>query len=72
MVATHPEVGRPVWELDGPLAQERRCMAALVVTLAEQLYRREHGAPPRSPRDLVGPYLKELPDDDEPGRGNPQ
>jgi hypothetical protein len=43
--------------------QERTSQGVLIVTLAEELYRREHGgAVPKSPRDLVGPYLDRLPD----------
>jgi hypothetical protein len=39
--------------------------AKLILTLAEQLYAREHGGRlPASPRDLVGPYLRTLPEDD--------
>jgi hypothetical protein len=36
---------------------------ALVVLLASQLYRRDHGDDPPSEKALVGPYLKSLPDD---------
>jgi hypothetical protein len=50
------------WEFDGKLARERARQASLVVTLAEQLYRREYGHLPASARDLVGTYLKALPD----------
>jgi hypothetical protein len=47
-----------------PLAiAEKRAYASLVVTLAEALYRRDHGKPPTSDRALVGPYLDHLPDD---------
>jgi hypothetical protein len=35
----------------------------LVVLLASELYRRDHGTDPPSDEALVGPYLKELPDD---------
>lgn len=42
--------------------RERPRQARLVVHLADQLYRREHGGPPPSPAALVGPYLKELPE----------
>jgi len=42
--------------------RERPRQARLVVHLADQLYRREHGAPPPSPAALVGPYLKALPE----------
>jgi hypothetical protein len=33
----------------------------LVLLLANQLYRRDHGVPPPKPEALVGPYLKRLP-----------
>jgi len=46
----------------GTLELERIRQAKLVVHLADQLYRREHGGPPPSPAELVGPYLKELPE----------
>ena len=36
---------------------------ALVVQLASELYRRDHGTMPLWDEALVGPYLKELPDD---------
>jgi hypothetical protein len=37
----------------------------LLLMLAEELYAREHGGKyPASPKELVGPYLKALPDDD--------
>ena len=39
----------------------------MVVLLASELYRRDHGGDPPSEEALVGPYLKELPDD---GRGD--
>ena len=42
--------------------RERVRQAKLVVHLADQLYRREHGQAPPSPRALVGPYLKSLPE----------
>ena len=44
------------------IERERPRQARLVVHLADQLYRREHGRPPASPADLVGPDLKELPE----------
>ena len=34
-----------------------------MIMLAGELYRRDHGADPPSDEALVGPYLKELPDD---------
>jgi hypothetical protein len=33
----------------------------LVIQLASQLYRRDHGANPPTPEVLVGPYLEQLP-----------
>ena len=42
--------------------KERIRQSRLVVHLASELYRREHGKPPASPQDLVGPYLKALPE----------
>ena len=36
--------------------------AKLIVHLAERLYLRERGKPPESPEQLVGPYLKALPE----------
>jgi hypothetical protein len=42
---------------------EKRAHARLVVLLAEELYQRDHGTPPPSDNDLVGPYLDHLPDD---------
>jgi hypothetical protein len=45
------------------IVRERAARAHLIVAVAEQIYRREHGgqAPP-SREALVGPYLKRLPD----------
>ncbi len=59
------------WSLD----VERSRQARLVVHLASELYRREHGEPPPSPQALVGPYLKALPEGydttPEPARAKP-
>ena len=52
----------PWHELVKPLQDERARQAKLVVTLAEELYRRKHGKRPASPQELVGPYLTGLPD----------
>ncbi len=50
--------------------RERTRQAGLVVHLADQLYRREHGgAPPPSPSALVGHYLKALPEAFDPNPG---
>jgi hypothetical protein len=54
------------------LNQDLAARAGLVVALAEQLYRREHGKPPGSPRELVGPYLDRLPLGFELPRATPQ
>jgi hypothetical protein len=43
--------------------RERANHRSLVVLLAEELYHRDRGAYPPSDEALVGPYLKELPDD---------
>lgn len=43
--------------------RDRKAYRALVLTLAETLYRRERGVAPPSLDVLVGPYLKRLPDD---------
>ena len=42
---------------------ERREYRALVVLLAGELYRRDHGMAPASDEALVGPYLDHLPSD---------
>jgi hypothetical protein len=51
------------WDLRAVHLRERANHRALVVLLASQLYRRDHGTDPPSDEALVGPYLKELPDD---------
>jgi hypothetical protein len=58
-----PAQAGPVWELDGPVARERLRQADLVVFLATQLHQREHGQPPATVQDLVGPYLRAIPED---------
>jgi hypothetical protein len=50
-------------DLRGIRTKERASHRALIVLLASQLYRRDHGSDPPSDEALVGPYLKELPDD---------
>jgi hypothetical protein len=49
------------WEGDGVLAREPRRRAVLIVKLAAELYRREHGKLPANAGDLLGLFLKELP-----------
>ena len=51
------------WDLRAVRLRERANHRALVVLLAGELYRRDHGTYPPSDEALVGPYLKELPDD---------
>lgn len=48
--------------VDMALARERSVQANLVVTLANELHKREHGDYPAKAEDLVGPYLKALPE----------
>jgi hypothetical protein len=52
-----------LWPWPSLGSQERAEYRALKVLWAEELYRREHGRSPTSEEDLVGPYLKSLPDD---------
>ena len=51
------------WNLAGIRMREARSHRALVVQLASELYRRDHGSIPLWDEALVGPYLKELPPD---------
>jgi hypothetical protein len=44
--------------------KERAGHRELLISLARRLYRRDHGTDPPSDQALVGPYLKELPDDE--------
>jgi len=53
--------GQWLWSSLG--VDERRQYRALQLMLAEELYRREHGRPPATENDLIGTYLKCLPDD---------
>jgi hypothetical protein len=70
----HPEGAsflnsQQLWEGDGDLARERRRRSALIVRLAAELYRREHGRYPGKCGQLLGPYLHEFPEgitDDDP------
>jgi len=67
----HMSPGNPVtpWEEGGGLTRERRRRSALILGVAAELYRREKGHPPATAGDLLGPYLKELPE--ETGAGDP-
>lgn len=51
------------WPWPSISLQERRDHRALVIALAEELYRRERGGSPPSEDALVGTYLNRLPDD---------
>ena len=57
-----PDPGDPPWEGQGALARERRHRSVLIVRLAAELYRREHGAVPATAGMLLGTVLEELPD----------
>jgi hypothetical protein len=50
------------WEGDSNLAREPRRRATLIVKLAAELYRREHGKAPPNAGALLGSDLKKLPD----------
>lgn len=54
--------------LEANAATERRILDSTKLDLAERLYQKENGRPSTTPRDLLGRYLKRLPDwlDDEP------
>jgi hypothetical protein len=53
--------------------KRRADQASLIVSLAEELYAKEHGGQyPSSPQDLVGRYLKRLPEDDLDSAGKGQ
>jgi hypothetical protein len=56
------------WNPSSTRIKEVRGYRALVILLASELYRRDHKIDPPSDEALVGPYLKELPDD---GLGDP-
>jgi hypothetical protein len=49
------------WQPSGLLAREPRRRAVLIVMLAAELYRREQAKPPANASELLGRYLKELP-----------
>jgi hypothetical protein len=56
-------IGLPtVTNIDKSLARERSLHGALLVDLANELYKREHGQYPEHAEELVGPYLKALPE----------
>lgn len=51
------------WPWSPDRLQDRRSYRELVLDLAGQIYRRDHGTLPPSEEALVGTYLKRLPDD---------
>jgi hypothetical protein len=57
-----PVPSDPPWEGQGLLARERRHRSVLIVRLAAELYRREHGADPATCGALLGTILKKLPE----------
>ncbi len=57
-----PVQSDPPWESEGELARERRRRSVLIVRLAAELYRREHGAAPAMAGALLGTILEELPE----------
>jgi hypothetical protein len=60
---SYAKVYDTVWPLfETILVRDEQARASLVVHLAEQLYKREQGREPSSVEELVGPYLKALPD----------
>jgi hypothetical protein len=65
---TELQAALALWDLRAVRLRELAASRDLVISLASQLYRRDHGRAPDSEQDLVGPYLKSLPDD---GLGDP-
>jgi hypothetical protein len=51
-----------LWEGDGELARESRRRTALILRLAAELYRREHGRDPAQAGELLGRDLASLPE----------
>jgi hypothetical protein len=51
------------WPWSPDRLRDHRDYHDLVVMLAGEIYRREHGAPPASEQALIGGYLNRLPDD---------
>jgi len=59
----YAEMCVPVYgSVNAALARERATQARLVIALANKLYQRERGKPPETFEELVGPYLKALPE----------
>ncbi len=57
------EMVLPAWvAVEKALARERAMQSVLLVSLANEFYKREHGQYPERAEELVGPYLKTLPE----------
>ena len=54
--------GVPPWEREGELTRERRRRSVLIIRLAAELFRREHGAFPHEAGELLGKDLQVLPE----------
>ena len=61
---------RHQWPWSPESLRDRKSHHDLVLMLAGEIYRREHGNPAPSDRALVGTYLKSLPDDGSPEIGD--
>src|SRR5262245_2409511 len=51
------------WPWSPDRLRDRRAHSDLVLMLATEIYRRERGSLPPTEEDLVGTYIKSLPDD---------
>lgn len=52
-------------------SKERKVLSDVMISLARELYIREHGEPPESNEDLVGRYLERLPEEAIPSGDTP-
>lgn len=52
-------------------SKERKIFSQVIVGLAQELYVRDHGRPPHSVDELVGPYLKRLPEESSEAQKSP-
>lgn len=62
LLLNRPAQSDPPWEGEGELARERRRRSVLIVRLAAELFRREHGAAPATAGALLETILEELPE----------
>jgi hypothetical protein len=59
----HAEIFLPAFgAIERAIIHERSVRASLLISLANELYAREHGQPPATVEELVGPYLKTMPE----------